>query len=195
MENDNQNSEQNTLWQSFKEGNRKAFDVLLQQYYRHLLNYGLRLDSDKVFVEDCLQDFFIDLWNKRTGLGDAKSLKAYLLSSFRRKLFRERGKKSQLTSLLADDYNFDVQFDIETQLIEKEHENENAEKLKYQLENLSKRQREAIYLRFYEGLEYAEIAQMMAVNSHSAINLVYEALKLLRQNWLISLFYLVSKLF
>ena len=123
------------------------------------------------------------------------NLNAYLLSSFRRRLFRDKQKNNQLTSLLSDDYNFDVQFDIETQLIEKEHENENAEKLKYQLENLSKRQREAIYLRFYEGLEYAEIAQMMAVNSHSAINLVYEALKLLRQNWLISLFYLVSKLF
>jgi RNA polymerase sigma factor (sigma-70 family) len=195
VDNNDLDSEQHTLWQSFKEGDRKAFDVLLQQYYRHLLNYGLRLDADKVFVEDCLQDFFIDLWNKKTGLGDAKSLKAYLLSSFRRKLFRERGKNSQLTSLLSDDYNFDVQFDIETQLIEKEHENENAEKLKYQLENLTKRQREAIYLRFYQGLDYADIAQIMAVNPHSAINLVYESLKLLRQNWFISLFYLASKLF
>lgn len=195
MENDKQDREQHTLWHRFKEGDREAFDILLQQYYRLLLNYGLRIESDRVFVEDCLQDFFIDLWNKRTGLSDVHNLNAYLLSSFRRRLFRDKQKNNQLTSLLSDDYNFDVQFDIETQLIEKEHENENAEKLKYQLENLSKRQREAIYLRFYEGLEYAEIAQMMAVNSHSAINLVYEALKLLRQNWLISLFYLVSKLF
>jgi RNA polymerase sigma factor (sigma-70 family) len=148
----NWNSAQGSLWSCFKGGDRKAFDVLLKQYYPLLLNYGVRLVSDTQMVEDCLQDFFIDLWHKRAGLGDVQSLKAYLLISFRRRLFRDKEKNNRLGFVadLSDDYYFEVQFDIETDLIIKEITQENTEKLKYLLENLSKRQREAIYLRFYQ---------------------------------------------
>lgn len=194
---DKRRSEQDTLWQRFKEGDRQAFDELLRQHYPLLLNYGLRLVSQTELVEDCLQEFFIDLWNKRAGLGDIQNLKAYLLTSFRRRLFREKEKNNRLgfVAELSDDYHFDVQFDIETDLMAKEMAHENTEKLKYHLENLSKRQREAIYLRFYQGLEYADIAQMMAINPHSAVNLVYDALKLLRKYWVLSFLFALSKFF
>jgi RNA polymerase sigma factor (sigma-70 family) len=185
------------LWQGFKEGDRQAFDVLLRQYYPLLSNYGLRLVSDKLLVEDCLQDFFIDLWNRRAGLGIPQNLNAYLLSSFRRRLFREKDKNNRLgfKSELSEDYNFEVQFDIETQLIEREDENKTYEKLKQHIDSLTKRQKEAIYLRFYQELDYTDIAQIMAINQHSAINLVYDALKLLRKNWVISLFFMLSIIF
>lgn len=80
------------------------------------------------FLQDFLQDFFIDLWHKRSGLGDVQNLKAYLLSSFRRRLFCEKEKNNRLGYVmeLSDDYNFDVQFDIETDLMAKEIEHENA---------------------------------------------------------------------
>jgi DNA-directed RNA polymerase specialized sigma24 family protein len=41
-------------------------------------------------VKDNLHDFFVDLWSKREGLGEVKNLKAYLLISLRRRLFREK---------------------------------------------------------------------------------------------------------
>jgi RNA polymerase sigma factor (sigma-70 family) len=180
-----------TLWKNFKEGDRQAFDMLLRQYYPLLLNYGARLVADRTFVEDCLQDFFIDLWNKRAGLGDAKVLNAYLISSFRRRLFREKEKTNRLKIVtdVTDDYDFDVQFDIESDIISKETDNETSLKLKQHLDSLSKRQREAIYLRFYQSLEYPDIAEIMTINHHSAVNLIYDALKILRKNWVVPLIY------
>jgi RNA polymerase sigma factor (sigma-70 family) len=177
------------LWKSFKEGNRQAFDVLLQKYYPRLLNYGMRMMSDGLFVEDTLQDLFVDLWQKRVGLGDVQNINAYLVSSFRRRLLREKEKNNRLGVMneISDNYDFHVQFDIETQLMDVEQENENYEKLKKHLDSLTKRQREAIYLRFYQELDYAEIAQIMSINPHSAVNLIYDALRLLRQNWTIAL--------
>ena len=56
---------ENRTWQAFKLGDRKAFEKLLNQYYPVLLNYGQRLIRDNDFAQDCLQDFFIDLWNHR----------------------------------------------------------------------------------------------------------------------------------
>ena len=194
---DKWNSGQDSLWSRFKEGDRQAFDALLKQHYPLLLNYGIRLVSEAGLIQDCLQDFFIDLWNKRADLADVKSIKAYLLVSFRRRLFREKGKNNRLgfVTEISDDYDFDVQFDIETELMAKEIEHENVEKLKFHLDNLSKRQREAIYLRFYQGLEYADIAQMMAINPHSAVNLVYDALKLLRKYWVLPFLFDLPKFF
>jgi RNA polymerase sigma factor (sigma-70 family) len=181
---------QDTLWQDFKKGNRHAFNTLLQEYYPRLLNYGVRLVSDRLFVEDTLQDLFIDLWQKRAGLGDVQNVNAYLVSSFRRRLLREKEKKNRLGTVLElfDNYDFHFQFDIQTQLIGVEQENETHDTLKKHLDKLTKRQREAIYLRFYQGLGYVDIAQIMAINQHSAVNLVYDALRLMRQNWTVSLF-------
>jgi DNA-directed RNA polymerase specialized sigma24 family protein len=87
---------------------------------------------------------------------------------------------------LNEEYEIEVQFNIETYLINNEIEHETLLKLKYYLSTLSKRQREAVYLRFNQELEYEEISQIMSINHHSAINLVYEALKLLRKNWVMS---------
>jgi RNA polymerase sigma factor (sigma-70 family) len=196
-EHNNQHTNQQMLWQDFKKGDRHAFNTLLQQYYPRLLNYGVRLVSDTLFVEDTLQDLFMELWQKRAGLGDVQNINAYLVSSFRRRLLREKEKNNRLgiVSELSDNYDFHVQFDIETQLIGIEQESETHDTLKKHLDKLTKRQREAIYLRFYQGLEYVDIAQIMAINQHSAVNLVYDALRLLRQNWTIALLITLSYFF
>ncbi len=176
-------------WQAFQSGDRKAFEKLLNQYYPSLLNYGQRLVRDNDFAQDCLQDFFIDLWNRRENLDNPLSIKAYLISSYRRALFKEKTRNfwHRNVTNLNEEHDIDVQFNIETYLINNEIEHETLVKLKHHLSTLSKRQREVLYLRFNQELEYEEISQIMAINHHSAINLVYEALKLLRKNWVMTL--------
>lgn len=175
-------------WQAFQTGDRLAFEHLLNQHYPALLNYGVRLVRNNDFAQDCLQDFFIDLWNSRTSLDTPKSVKAYLISSYRRRLFREkdRGFWNRNITDLEEEHDIEVQFNIESYLIKNEIEHETLLQLRDQLSTLSKRQREALYLRFYQELEYEEISKIMAINHHSAVNLVYEALRLLRKNWVMS---------
>lgn len=199
MSNNSSNIQESTaaLWQQFKAGDRTAFNDLLAQYYPLLLNYGVRLIDESGFVEDCLQDFFTELWNKRENLGNAPNLKGYLLLSFKRRLFREKQRQNRLDVVTnpVEDYNFDVEFDIESYLIKQEIDSENSQQLKKLIEKLTKRQREALYLRFYQDLSYHEIGDMMSINQHSAINLVYDALRMLRQNWRVGLFFFLSHFF
>lgn len=182
-------AESDTLWQAFKQSNAEAFEALVNQFYPVLLNYGQRLVRDKDFAQDCLQDFFIDLWNRRERLDDVQSVQAYLFLAYRRRLFREKERSPwyKFATELNDDFDFEGQFNIETYLIDNEVEHENLKKLQHHLNSLSKRQREAIYLRFNQALAYEEIAKIMAINHQSAINLVYEALRLLRKNWFLTL--------
>ena len=178
-------------WRAFQSGDRKAFEKILTDYYPSLLNYGQRLIQNVDFVQDCLQDFFIDLWNHRENLDTPQSVKAYLTASYRRALLKEKTRNFWHRNItdLDNEHDIEVQFNIETYLINNETEHETLIKLKYYLLSLSKRQREAIYLRFNQELEYHEISQIMSINHHSAINLVYEALKVLRKNWVIGLLF------
>ena len=55
------------------------------------------------------------------------------------------------------------------------------------LNRLSKRQREALYLRFFDGFSYERIAEVMSLNTQSIRNLIFNALKVLRKAMLVSL--------
>ena len=191
------NSREQLLWQAFRSGDRGAFSDLMNEYYPLLLNYGIRLQRDREFVRDCLHDLFIDLWNQRQKLDEVEKLKPYLLISLRRRLFREtkRLRWFREAEEVKDDYAFEVQFAIESYLVNNEVQHEDLKRLKFNLEKLSKRQREAIYLRFFQEMEYDDIARVMSINYHSAVNLIYEALRVLRKNWFLSLITAISSIF
>lgn len=184
-----ENTDDSLLWQAFKRGERDAFETLLHQYYPLLLNYGVRFYRDKEFVKDSVHDLFVEIWNRRENLGDVVSVKSYLLQALRKNIIREssRLKWFREADKISDDLNFDVEFNIETYLIDREIETESLQKLQSELDKLTKRQREAIFLRFTQDLSYEEIANIMAINYRSVVNLIHEAIKAIRQNWFIQL--------
>ena len=178
-------TEDSMLWQSLKRSERAAYEILLKKYYTIVLNYGVRFYRDKEFVKDCVQDLFIEIWNRREYLADVVSVKSYLLQSIRKNIIREssRLKWFREADKISDDHDFDVKFDIETYLISREVENELLQKLRFELDKLTKRQREAIFLRFNQDLSYEEIAIIMDINYRSVVNLIHEAIKAIRKNW------------
>ena len=50
------------------------------------------------------------------------------------------------------------------------------------LNGLPKRQKEAIYLKYYSGLKAKEIAKIMNINYQSVINLLFKAIKSLKED-------------
>jgi RNA polymerase sigma factor (sigma-70 family) len=179
------NADDPLLWQALKRSEKAAYEILLKKYYPIVLNYGVRFYKDKEFVKDCVQDLFIEIWNRREYLADVVSVKSYLLQSIRKNIIREssRLKWFREADKISDDHDFDVEFDIETYLISREVENELLQKLRFELDKLTKRQREAIFLRFNQDLSYEEIAIIMDINYRSVVNLIHEAIKAIRKNW------------
>ena len=179
------NADDSLLWQALKRSEKAAYEILLKKYYPIVLNYGVRFYKDKEFVKDCVQDLFIEIWNRREYLADVVSVKSYLLHSIRKNIIREssRLKWFREADKISDDHDFDVEFDIETYLISREVENELLQKLRFELDKLTKRQREAIFLRFNQDLSYEEIAMIMDINYRSVVNLIHEAIKAIRKNW------------
>jgi RNA polymerase sigma factor (sigma-70 family) len=131
----------------------------------------------------------VEIWNRREHLSDVVSVKSYLLQALRKNIIRESGRLKWFREAdeISEKLNFDVEFNIETHFISREIETETLQKLQMELDKLTKRQREAIFLRFTQDLPYEEIASIMAINYRSVINLIHEAIKSIRQNWFLLL--------
>lgn len=174
------------LWQQLKQGSELALGKLIKIYFNLLLNYGYKFVKDEAFVKDCVQDVFISIWTHRNNILTPNSIHAYLLSSVRRRVFREKVRQriedNPSISLIENEPEL-LDFSPEWQLIEKESLNEMTQKVSELLNKLPKRQREVLYLRFYQNLERTEIGDIMGINDQSVSNHLQAAFKNFKENW------------
>ena len=163
----------------------------MKTHYRNLFVYGTKFRKDHEFVKDCLQDIFFELWKNRQTLGSTPRVKSYLIKCVRNKIFRElhRNRWHFQSTQLDENYCFDVEFSIEHHLIREQTLRETASKFSEVLNKLPKRQKEIIYLRFYQDLEVTEIVQVMEINAQSVYNLLHKALSNLRAPLLAKIYY------
>ncbi|WP_428666148.1 RNA polymerase sigma factor [Runella sp.] len=174
------------LWIQLKNGNELALGKLIKKYFNPLQNYGYKFVRDEDFVKDCVQEVFIEVWQRRDRLSTPDSVRAYLLSSVRKRVVRE-GFRQQIIKEdepvnLENDWNF-AELSHERFLIDEESEAQLKYKVSSLLNRLPKRQKEAVYLQFYQNLEREEIAQIMDINPQSVSNLLQTAFRLFRENW------------
>jgi len=133
-------------------------------------------------IEDVIQELFLRTYDHRRTLGPTDNIRFYLLSSFRRMLLRTLKKESHLL-MFPDprEYVFEVRYSIEHDIILNEELKYKNELLIKILKTLSPHQREAIYLRFSQGLNYEELSQVMAISVEAGRNLIYRAVRSLRK--------------
>lgn len=169
-----------TLWNQFKNGDEEAFVALFRNYYSGLFNYGCKIAADKELVEDCIQELFLDIW-RSAGKTDIISLKAYIFKAFKFKLIRlinKNNKVQPLTSTAAEN-GFELSHD--NFIIDKEMSLTKKEKILSALQELSPRQKEIIYLKFYQDLSYEEVSEIMQINYQAARNLIYQSIKVMKK--------------
>jgi len=186
------------------QGDKVAFRQLHQAHVRHLLNYGLRLHGSLSVVEDCLQDLFVELWHYRARLSQPTSVRFYLLKGLRNKIKAQYKREQLWQASLEDDaeewfsqYHFSLEPSAEQRLVELDLDAERREQVRQALEALTPRQREVLYLRYFNDLSYEQICEVMSINYQTARSQVYQALRVLRtvlkNQYLLTL--LVSKYF
>jgi RNA polymerase sigma factor (sigma-70 family) len=171
------------IWKKFKGGDLDAFSHIYFKYYSTLYNYGHQLSSDTEFIEDCIQEVFLDIYKSRDRLSIAKSIKFYLIKSLKSKYLRtlktySRAKENEKYS---SEYEFQFNFSAEEKIINAQLNEELINKLNKALEALTHRQREVIYYYFYENLSVDEIAEITGVSHRRTIqNIIYRSIALLR---------------
>ena len=177
------------LWASYRDGNKDALGTLAERYYRTLTRYGLKFGVDRAVVEDCIQNIFLYLWQNRLRINMTGSVKFYLLKSLRHAIIHYLDDQQRFSHVEDGEWAWSLpdHFNAEAFLIEKESFTAVITQLQAQLEALPKREREAIYLRYYENLEVHEIADIMGINRQSVSNFLQKALTRIRSRWMSTL--------
>ncbi|RBL88128.1 RNA polymerase sigma factor [Chitinophaga flava] len=194
MEN-NELSEDQGRWLALQTGDKEALAYFFNTFMGSLYNYGLKFTQDEDVIEDTIQDLFIRLWDTRKRLSLPASVRNYLFKAFRNLLFRKLSR-AEKTSRYASQYIFlDIEYSAETNHINAELQIARDKRLETALQKLPVRQKEAIYLRFYENASYEEIAQIMGTTVKACYKNVFRALSCLRETLITVITYLFFRLF
>ena len=166
------------VWKHFRSGDRKALAAIFNEHYDSLYYYGKKLVQDEDLVKDSIQNLFLKVWTTRHKLMAIRFVRPYLLKALRRHIADQviaQNRKNILHGHFHGD--FQITFSHEDFLIALQTSHEQSEALARSLNSLAARQREAIFLKFYEDLDYARIAEVMALNVQSVRNLIHQSLK------------------
>jgi RNA polymerase sigma factor (sigma-70 family) len=159
-------------------GDKDALAFIYNTYFPALYRYGMKLSSDANLVKDCIHDVFTGIWLSRERLSVTDSIRFYLLASLKRRISRQQG----LLNRLADHSSVAMPFagSHEDVLIGEQNDRERKEKLEKVINRLPRRQREILYLRYYEGLDTQETAAIMSLSVNAAYVLLSKALNYLK---------------
>jgi RNA polymerase sigma factor (sigma-70 family) len=166
------------LWDSFRQGNKEALAKLFERHYAQLFRYAHKIHTDREAINDLIQDLFIEIWHQK----DPKpvlSIKGYLLQSIRYKLVRLVRSGVNMQGFNPQDEPFEIS--AEDLRVRSEQDAEQNTQLANALLQLSPRQREVVYLRFYLSLSYREICAVLSIDYQVARNHLHQGIKRLRE--------------
>lgn len=171
--------EEQELWEQLKAGDTNAFGRVSTRYYRLLFDYGRKFTKDRELIKDVIQDVLLLIWQKRAQIDTTENVKLYLLKIVRNRLYKELQKQQLRVS--EDSLDLSEFTDSEEALIISIESTQSIlAKLNLHLKNLSKRQQEVLFLKFYQDLTNDEIAEVMHINRQSVANLLHNGLRLLK---------------
>jgi RNA polymerase sigma-70 factor (ECF subfamily) len=174
-------------WSGMEGGDRTAFLALYKSHYQALFSYGIALTANRELTKDCLQELFLEIWHKQSSPNkEIKNVRAYLFTWLRRKMFHELAVQSgkiftdeMIESFATKELGYD-----ELLIAFQKSEEEKAQ-LTNALKKLTKKQLEIIRMKFFENLSYAKIAAKTSLAPRTVYNLIYEAIRHLRETMMV----------
>ncbi|UII20937.1 RNA polymerase sigma factor [Fulvivirga ligni] len=159
----------------------QTFEQIYHKHIDALYHYGIKFKANQQLVEDCIQDLFADLWQRPESLSRVKNMRPYLLGALRRKLLKRIYAEKE-APYPEEELNtfFEVRF-ADNSEVQKLFDQEHLLIIHSAFCKLTEKQKEVIYLRFYNQLSFEEIAEVMSVQTRTIYKLSHRALTVLKE--------------
>lgn len=167
------------LWARIGNNDQEAYAAVFRFYYRRFFNYGRKFSGDEPLVEDAVQETLLLIWDRRHTLISIGNPATYFYTAFRHLLFQKIKQARQV--VLGSPAEEEPDFSVEHFIIARETSAALNEQLKQALGTLTPRQREAIFLRFYEDLSYDEVAAVLNITTKATYKIMARALAQLKE--------------
>ncbi len=159
-----------------RDSDHRAFEEVFQAYYDPLLVYALYLLKDRPTALDVVQEAFLKLWEKRDTLNPNKSMKSLLYRIVRNLSLNHHRDTSSREAKLKDAGD-DIAMHKPSSPDDAFAGSILESKLDQWIESLPERQREALILSRFQGLNHQEVAAVMDVSPRTVNNHLVRALK------------------
>ncbi|WP_298300939.1 sigma-70 family RNA polymerase sigma factor [Hydrotalea sp.] len=193
---DKSNNEQLLKWWiAARDGDVQSFKALHHHLFEGLYAYAFKLLDDETLSNEAVQDLFVKLWVRKEFINTIQQVKPYFYAALRKQIlnhFRDLKLKSIKIQLSQQP---DIAFSPEDIIVKKESDFILQQKISLLLNQLPKRQKEVIYLRYFENLDPQQIAEIMGINYQSVSNLTQKALHKLRAVKMLSMLISLAFLF
>lgn len=169
-------------------GDVDALDQIYRRYYSRLIAYGLQLSGRhyRADIQDIVQEFFIWLAQNYDKVSQIRDFEAYLFRSIRRNILLKLGisqndktKLNRFLELTANEQQH-TQQSPEEAFIRTETLNAHHSLITKELEKLPPYQWEVLYLRYFEGRSYKDIAKILSISDQVARNFASRGIKRLK---------------
>lgn len=165
-------------WDMLRSGDRVGLEGLYRFFSEDLFRYGCSRGYEIDFVQDAIQDVFIDLWKYHGSLKKAENIKVYLFKSLAHKMYRVGNRQKRivtegLEAVLEEKFFVES---IETRIIDRLTDESLKRKLANSIETLPDRQKEVILYLFFEKLTYEEVSSLMGINLSSVYTMAWKAI-------------------
>nr|WP_121269228.1 sigma-70 family RNA polymerase sigma factor [Pedobacter schmidteae] len=170
-------------WEQMRAGDKQALFELYNNMYFHLIRFGLKLSADDELVKDCVNQIFLNLWDKRERLNAVENVKSYLMTSLKRCMLDQLAytdKMSDALNKMGAEEEWE-ELSYEEIMIRLQQDDELKQKLQLAIKQLTPRQMELIQMKFFEGLTYEQIAERTSQTMKTAYNTIYDAIKTLKK--------------
>ena len=157
----------------------ERFLSIYSEYADDLLSYGRGLGFSKEDIEDTLQDIILNLYKNDPQLQGVRNMKVYLLTSLKNRLLNT--VRRQRMDSFDDGGQFDVTVTVSDLLVDEEERCQLKRRVEQGLALLTPRQREAVYLRYIQEMDYDDIAQLLNMTKPSVRNLVSKGIMEMRR--------------
>jgi len=157
------------------EKEEKIFNEIFLQFHPVLLRFGKKIVQNEYLAEESIQELFIYIYEKDVQLSTIGNLRAYLFTAFRRRLLLKKQSTPQLIDIAS--ISTDILFQASDFADNISSSNQRNAQLASLLNDLPWRQREALFLKYFNKLSTKEIANIMGIQPQVVSNTIYKALK------------------
>jgi RNA polymerase sigma-70 factor (ECF subfamily) len=158
---------------------KQNFKDIFLTYYNPLCNYALSIVQDEVWVEDIVQEVFLNFWNQRHTIDLTGNIKSYLFTATKNQIFESLRKDKSRNKMLEGFLTLSNQQNVQNE------EQELSEWVKIDqvyssLRHLPPKCREVFELAKLKGLTYSQIAETMQISPKTVENHMAKAFTILR---------------
>lgn len=165
------------LLERLSTGDKNAFNELYHLYREPAIRFCNSILKDAEESENIVQEVFIKVWNKRSGIKPELNFTSYLFTIIKNRVF-DHLKEIKKNTLLKEMYWKNI---MEYKVLDNDVQEERLSKVKKAVENLSEKRKEIIKLNYEEGKSYEEIANQLNISKNTVKNQLVKAKQIIRK--------------